>query len=324
MRRLGTWLTAALLCFALSSPGTAQTYPTRPITIVVPFSAGGGPDILGRRVAASMQAALGQPVVVENRVGAGGRVGTEAVARAAPDGYTILLGTSSSLVIAPALYKDLAYDSEKSFAPIGLAVYGPLILGVRSSLQIADLKSLLAYAKNNPNKLNFASTGTGSVHHLAGELLKQATGVEMTHIAYRGGAPAWLAVASGETDLMMDALFGGAIPLIQAGTVRVLAVTGNSRLSALPDVPTFNELGVAGVDVSFWWGFLAPAGTPAPVVARLNETLVVALSDPDLKSTFADQSLDLKASTQDEFDRLIHDNLALWRGVVEKAAIKPE
>ena len=324
MRRLGTWLTAALLCFALSSPGTAQTYPTRPITIVVPFSAGGGPDILGRRVAASMQAALGQPVVVENRVGAGGRVGTEAVARAAPDGYTILLGTSSSLVIAPALYKDLGYDSEKSFAPIGLAVYGPLILGVRSSLQIADLKSLLAYAKNNPNKLNFASTGTGSVHHLAGELLKQATGVEMTHIAYRGGAPAWLAVASGETDLMMDALFGGAIPLIQAGTVRVLAVTGNSRLSALPDVPTFNELGVAGVDVSFWWGFLAPAGTPAPVVARLNETLVVALTDPDLKSTFADQSLDLKASTQDEFDRLIHDNLALWRGVVEKAAIKPE
>jgi tripartite-type tricarboxylate transporter receptor subunit TctC len=313
LKRLFLSIAAAICALAVGN-AVAQTYPTRTVTIVVPFPAGGGPDILGRRVAAKLTASLGQPVVIENRVGAGGRVGTEAVARAAADGYTILLGTSSSLVVAPALYKDLLYDSEKSFAPLSLAVYGPLILAVRSSLPVFDLKALIAYAKQNPNKINFGSTGNGSVHHLAGELFKQAAGIEMTHIPYRGGAPAWTALSTGEVDLIMDALFGGALPLLQAGTARVMAVTGNTRLSALPDVPTFTELGVKGVDVSFWWGFLAPAGTPAAAIMRLNKDLTAALNDPALKASFAEQSLDLSPSTPAQFEKLISDNLARGRG----------
>jgi tripartite-type tricarboxylate transporter receptor subunit TctC len=302
----------------------AQIYPSQAVTIVVPFSAGGGPDILARRIAQQLTTSFGQPVIVDNRVGAGGRVGTEAVAKAAPNGYTVLLGTSSSLAIAPALYKDLPYDPEKSFAPVSLAVYGPMVLAVRKSLPVADLNALIAYAKENPGRLNFGSTGLGSVHHLAGELLQQTAGIKMTHIPYRGGAPAWTALVNGEIDVLIDALFGGGAPVLQAGTAKALGVTGSERISALADVPTFSERGIHGFDVSFWWGFAAPAGTPKSIVERLNKELTVALEEPGLRRSFSDLSLELTPSTPDAFGKLIAENTARWRSVVDKAAIKPE
>lgn len=320
---LRPWAVFVMAAF-LAVAAAAQPYPSRPITIVVPFAAGGGPDIVGRRIASKLSASMGVPVVIANRDGAGGRIGTGSVARAAPDGYTLLLGTSSALVLAPALYKDLPYDSGKSFAPVSLVVHGPMVLSVRSSLPVTDVRSLLAYASANPGRLNYGSAGVGSVHHLSGELLQRSAGFRMTHIPYKGGALAWNALSAGEVDLVIDAMFGGAAPALSGGKARAIAVTGPERLGALPAVPTLEEQGIRGMDVSFWWGFLVPAQTPAAIVSRLNREIVAAMSDPELKASFAVLSLDLRSSTSDEFSTLIASDLKRWRAAVVAADIKPE
>jgi tripartite-type tricarboxylate transporter receptor subunit TctC len=315
---------AALAGTSLAGAAHAQDYPSHTITIIVPFAAGGGPDIVGRRIAAKLSTRLGVPVIIDNRDGAGGRIGTSIAARAAPDGYTLLLGTSSALAIAPALYPDLTYDSQRSFAPVSLIVQGPLVLAVRTSLPVQNLQALLAYAKQNPGKLNFGSAGIGSVHQLAVEMLQRSAGVSMTHIPYKGGSPAWSALQAGEVDLVMDALYGGAAPTLDAGKARPLAVTGLARISALPQTPTFQEEGVPSMDFGFWWGMLAPKGTPAPIVARLSSELAQVVADPELKASFAALSLDLKSSTPDTFKTLLAGDMARWHSVVEKAGITAE
>jgi len=306
---------------AVASPALADEYPSRAITIIVPFAAGGGPDLVGRRIGAKMSTLLGVPVVVDNRDGAGGRIGTAQAARAAPDGHTVLLGTSSAMALAPALYTRLDYDPQGGFEPIGLIVKGPLVLSVRSSLPVADLGSLLDHARKNPGKLNFGSAGVGSVHQLSVEMLKHLTRVEMTHIPYKGGAPAWTALNSGEVDVMMDALFGGAQPSLAGGKARALAVTGPHRIDFLPQTPTFAEQGVAGMDMGFWWGMYAPRNTPPDVVRRLNTALTAAMADPELRGSFAALSLDLAPGTPDEFKRLLEHDTARWRAVVQSARI---
>jgi tripartite-type tricarboxylate transporter receptor subunit TctC len=316
---------AALLAaatLALAAPAVhADGYPTHPITIVVPFAVGGGPDLVGRRIGAKISALLGVPVVIDNRDGAGGRIGTAAVARAAPDGYTVLLGTSSAMAIAPALYPKLNYDAQRGFEPVGLIVQGPLVLSVRSSLPIPDLKSLLDVARREPGKLNFGSAGVGSVHQLSVEMLKHTAGINMTHVPYKGGAPAWSALQAGEVDVVMDALFGGAQPSLESGKARALAVTGPQRIQALPQTPTFREQGVDGMDVGFWWGMFAPRGTPPATVERLNQALDAAMADPELKASFAALSLDLKPGSPADFKALLARDTDRWRTVVQSAHI---
>lgn len=316
-------LCIALCCLSASAaaPAFADGYPSRAVTIIVPFAAGGGPDLVGRRIGAKMSAVLGVPVVIDNRDGAGGRIGTAQAARAAPDGHTVLLGTSSALALAPALYSRLDYDPQQGFEPVGLIVKGPLVLSVRSSLPIADLDALLDYARKNPGKLNFGSAGIGSVHQLSVEMLKHVTHVDMTHIPYKGGAPAWTALGSGEVDVVMDALFGGAQPSLAGGKARALAVTGPRRIPFLPQTPTFAERGVQGMDMGFWWGMVAPRGTPPDAIRRLNAALTTAMSDPDLKASFAALSLDLAPGTPDEFKQLLAHDAARWRTVVQSAKI---
>jgi tripartite-type tricarboxylate transporter receptor subunit TctC len=301
----------------LASSARAQSALTKPVTIIVPFAPGGGPDIVARKIAVKLSAGLGVPVIIDNRDGAGGRIGTAAVARAPADGHTLLLGTSSALALAPALYKDLRYDSDKSFAPVGLIVRGPLVLSVRSSLPVTDVKSLIDYAKKNPGSVNYGSAGVGSVHHVSAEILKRNAPIPMTHVPYKGGAPAWAALMRGEVDVIMDAMFGGAMPTLAAGKARAIAVTGDEPLAAYPAARPFKEQGVEGMDVSFWWGLLAPAGTPQPVVAAINKELRAALSDPQLVATFAGQGLDLQWSTPEAFRQLIASEARQWRANVE-------
>jgi tripartite-type tricarboxylate transporter receptor subunit TctC len=315
-------LATAACTLALPAVSWGQAFPSRPITIVVPFAPGGGPDIVARKIAPKLSASLGTSIVVENRDGAGGRIGTASAARAPADGHTLLLGTSSGLALAPALYKDLPYDPEKAFAPIGLIVHGPLVLSVRSALPVTDIRSLLDYARQNPGKLNYGSAGVGSVHHVSGEMLRRALSIEMTHIPYKGGAPAWAAMASGEVDLVIDAMFGGASQSLASGKARAIAITGDERLPALSGVRTFKEQGVQGMEVSFWWGMLAPRQTPAPVIDKINAALLSALADPEFKASFAALGLDLKSSSPDAFGKLISSEGGYWRTAVDSAKVK--
>lgn len=315
LRRRPALLALASLFLAASS--WAQGPLTRPVTIVVPFAAGGGPDIVARRIAVKLSAGLGVPVVVDNRDGAGGRIGTASVARAVPDGHTLLLGTSSALALAPGLYKELPYDAEKSFAPVGLIVHGPLVLSVRSSLPVSDVKSLVEYIRQNPGKVNYGSAGVGSVHHVSAEILQRNASISMTHVPYKGGAPAWAAMMRGDVDVIMDAMFGGAMQTLASGQARAIAVTGDRPLPGHSAARPFRDQGVQGMDVSFWWGLLAPAGTPPATVALINQELKNALADPQLVASFAAQGLDLKWSSPEAFRQLISSEGRQWRNNAE-------
>lgn len=315
------FLLVVLGACSIIGSGHAQTFPSKPVTIIVPFAPGGGPDIVARRIAVKLAADLGVPVVVDNRDGAGGRIGTAVVARAAPDGHTLLLGTSSALALAPALYKDLPYNAETAFAPVGLIVHGPLVLSVRSSLPVTDVRSLVEYSRKNPGKLNYGSAGVGSVHHVSAEMLRHAASIDMTHIPYKGGAPAWVAMVGGDVDVIMDAMFGGAMQTLSSGKARAIAVTGDRRLNSQPAAATFREQGIEGLDVSFWWGLLAPANTPAPVVATINKALRNAVSDPELVASFSALGLDLKSSTPEAFTQLMASELKHWRNAAESSKL---
>jgi tripartite-type tricarboxylate transporter receptor subunit TctC len=312
---------AILAPLVLASTAGAQTYPSRPVTMVVPFAAGGSIDVVAREIAAGLTPKLGQTVLVDNKVGAGGTIGTGAVAKAAPDGYTILLGTTSALAVAPSLYKDVAYDSLTSFAPIIEVTRGPFVLTVKPSLPVTDVRQLVELAKKTPGKLNAGSAGIGSVHHLALEMFKQAAGVDIVHVPFRGSGPAWTALIGGEIDMLFDSMPG---PLLYPGQVRPLAVAGPERLPGLPGVPTFAEAGVPNVSTVFFWVMLAPAGTPAPVVAKLNAALGATLRDPAIKEAFSKQSMETTPGTSDEITRFMAAEIPRWKAVVQKAGLKPE
>src|SRR5262245_32928773 len=308
---------SALLLFPFSTSARADDYPNHHITLIVPFPAGSGPDVYARIIAEKLVPRLGQPVVIENRAGGGGTTGGRAVATADPDGYTLLFGSTSSVVVAPAVAKEAPYDPVVAFTPIIQVARGSSILSGRAELPISNLPDLIAYARKNPGKLNYGSSGPGSLHHLSTEMLKRTAALDIVHIPFPGGAQSWTALQSGVVDVIFDSM-PGPISALQSGKARAVAVTGAKRLGNFPgvaelaNVPTFDEQGVKGIDVIFWFGILAPAGTPAPIIAKLNAALAASIRDPDVQAKFAQQSIEAAPGTVGEFGQLIAQQARHW------------
>ena len=298
----------------------AQGYPDKPLKLVVPFPPGGPTDIVGRLVAQKLAEGIGQPVVVENRPGAGGTVGSTAVARAPADGYTLLYG-STTLAIAPSLYRDLAYDPRTAFAPISLVSRGPIIAAVNAQLPAKTLKDFIALAKSSPGRINYGSAGSGTPPHLAAELFNTVAGVDLVHVPYKGGGPAVSDLAGGQVQVIFEGL-PTLLPHIKSGKVRALAITGAKRDPALPEVPTFAEAGLPGYDANFWNGLVAPAGTPAEVIARLNSVLVQALATPEVHAALVRLGLEAAGTTPQQFGDFIAAEIDKWARVVKASGAK--
>jgi len=301
----------------------AQAYPEHPIRLIVPYTAGGGADFVARIYAEGLAARLGQQVVVENQAGANGNIGAEAVARARPDGYTLLLTASSSLTINPALYKKMPYDATRDFAPVGIVAIQPNILVVHPSLPVHTVKELVAYAKANPGRLTFASAGVGSSGHLSGELFKSVAGVNMIHVPYKGTAPATADLLAGHVLVMFNNL-PPALPMTRAGTLRPLAVTGAARSPAAPDYPTMAEAGYPGVEVTVWNAVLAPAGTDDKIIGRLNEALTALSKDDGIRKRLIDQGVETVSSTPEQLSKRLADETRQWQTVASQAGIQAQ
>ena len=306
----------------LSSPAGAQNYPAKPIRMIVPFAPGGPNDVIGRVVAGKMSELLGQTVVVDNRSGAGGAVGTALVGTAAPDGFTILISGTSSLAINPSLYKKLPYDALRDFAPVSLVGTAPSLLVMNPSVPVKTIKDLIALAQAKPGQINYASGGIGSAPHLAGELLNAMAKIRMVHITYKGGGPSLTAVMAGEAHLFMGGL-SAAMPPAKDGRLRGIAVTSLKRSHFLPDVPTIAET-LPGYDVVNWYAIFAPAATPKPIIARLNAEIVKALVAADVRKRFNDLALDADTSTPEALGAYHRSEVKKWAQVVQAAGIKPE
>lgn len=297
-------------------------YPNRPIRLVVPYPPAGGTDIVARTLAEPLAGVLGQPVLVDNRGGAAGNLGTDIVAKSAPDGYTILF-TLSSHTINPKLYDKLPFDVEKDFAPISLAALIPQILVANPSVPANNVRELIALAKAEPGKLNYASVGTGSPGHIAGELFKLRTGVDIVHVPYKGGGPAVTDTLGGQVQLLFVSL-PAALQHVRAGRLKALAVTSDRRSQAAPDVPTIGESGVPDCVVNSWYGALAPAKTPPAIIAKLQAAFARVLAMPAVEEKLFQQGAEAAASTSAEFERRIHDELKQWEYVIREAKIKAE
>jgi tripartite-type tricarboxylate transporter receptor subunit TctC len=314
---------AALLLGPLAAPGAlAQDYPVRTVRLVVPFAPGGGNDALARLISQKLAAGLGQPVIVDNRPGAGGVTGTEHVARAAPDGYTLLLGFVGPLTMSPGMQK-VGYDPLTAFEPISLVAQGYQVLAVNPAVPAKSVQELVSLAKSKPGVLNYASGRQGTPLHLVPELFKQAAGVDIVHVPYKGSGPAATAVLAGDAQLMFGSMVA-TVPQASGGKLRALAVTSPRRVPALPEVPTLVETGFPGVEASSWYGVLAPAGTPRAVVAKLNAEIVKAVASADFRDTLAAQGQEAMSSTPDEFRAFIRAELDKWTRVVRTAGIKLE
>jgi len=309
------------LGLAISHGGFAQTYPAKPVRIIVPFPPGGPTDVVGRLVATKLGEALNQQFVVENRAGAGGTVGSEVVAQAPADGYTLLYGSTSTLAMAPSLYRKLGYDPRKSFAPISLVSSGPLLVAVNAAVPAQTLAQLIALAKEKPGALNYGSAGNATPPHLAAELFKSLAAIDLTHVPYKGGAPALQAIAAGEVQVIFEGIVT-LLPQIRAGRLRALAITGTARDVTLPDVPTVAEAGLPGFQVNFWSGLVAPAGTPAEVVNVLNAALRRALAAPDARDTLTKFGLAPAGNTPLEFARFIDSEIVRWDRAVQASGAK--
>ncbi len=305
-----------------SAPAQADAYPNKPLRFILPFPPGGGTDILGRIISERLAANLGQPVVIENRGGAGGNVGAEAAAKSAPDGYTIVLA-APSLAISPSLYSKLNYDPVKDFAPISLVATVPNVMITPPSVPAQTLREFIALAKSKPGSMNFGSGGNGTSNHLAGELFNIVAGVKLVHVPYKGVNLAMNDVLSGEVHLVVIGI-PAAAPHIKAGKLRALALIAPQRSPALPEVPTVAEAGLPNFEVTTWYGVLAPAGTPRPIVTRLNAELVKIMHAPELKERLASLATDPATSTPEEFAAYIKQEIAKWAEVVRKAGLKAE
>lgn len=318
IRALMAVLTVTLLAMAASfaHAETAAQYPSKPIHLIVPFPPGGTTDILARDVAQKLSETWHQQVIVENRPGAGGNIGADLVAKAAPDGYTLVMGTVGTHAINPSLYKKMPYDHVKDFAPVVLVAGVPNVLVVNPSLPVHSVQELIAYAKANPGKLNFASSGNGTSIHLSGELFKSMTGVEMTHVPYKGSAPALTDLIGGQVQLMFDNL-PSSLGFIKAGKLRALAVTSAARSATLPDLPTIAESGLPGFEASSWFGVLAPAGTPRDIVQKVNQAVAAWLDTPDAKQRLLAQGAIPAGGSPEAFAKHIDAETAKWAKVVK-------
>jgi tripartite-type tricarboxylate transporter receptor subunit TctC len=293
------------------------------VRFIVPYPPGGSADILARSIGAKLAEGLAQPVVVDNRPGAGTAIGTEATAKSPPDGYTVMIGTVSSHAINPSLNPNLKYDPVKDFAPVSLVASIPFVLLAHPSLPAGSVQELVALARAKPGALNFSSAGNGTSNHLAGELLKSMTNVEMVHVPYKGSAPALTDLLAGQVNLMFDLVLT-AQPHVRSGAARALGVTGRSRSPALPSVPTIDESGVPGYEVSAWFGIFAPARTPAAVVKRLNAEIVKIMQLPEMKERLASQGAEAMSSTPEQFAAYVTEELAKWSRVVKASGMKVE
>ncbi len=315
---------ALALCLALgfALEAAAQAYPAKPIRFIVPFPPGGSADILARAIGQKAGEGLGQSLIIENRPGAGTAIGAEALAKSAPDGYAIMIGTVSSHAINPALNPKLPFDPVKDFTPVSLVASIPFAMIVHPSVPAKTVEEFVALARAKPGTLNYSSAGSGTSNHLAGELLKSMAGIDIVHVPYKGSAPALNDLISGQVALMFDLVLTAA-PHVKSGAVRGLAVTSAKRSSVLPDLPTVAE-SIPGYEVSAWFGIFAPAGVPQPVVQRLNAEFVKALREPDLRQRLASQGAEPITSTPEEFAAYLRSEIDKWAKVVKVAGMKPD
>ncbi|HVP09144.1 MAG TPA: tripartite tricarboxylate transporter substrate binding protein [Burkholderiales bacterium] len=310
-----------LLCAALVSLSAgAQPFPTRPVKLVVGFTPGGGVDIAARTLAPKLSELIGQPVIVENKPGAGTNIANDFVAKAAPDGTTLLVNTPA-VAINMSLYKNLPFDTLRDFAPVSMFSESPNILVVNAKLAAASLKDFLAYARANPGKLNYSSAGAGTTQHLSAELLKLRTGISMVHVPYKGTAPSLTALIAGEVDASF-ANIPAILQHVKSGRLRPLASTGTKRAALMPDVPTMKEAGVKGVEVTVWYGVLAPAATPKEMVAGLSGAVAKAAHDPEMKKRLAEQGAEPVGNSAEEFAKILKDEIATWAEVVKVSGAK--
>ena len=317
---LGSIASAVVLGAGLlgGTSALAQAYPTKPVTIIVPFAAGGTTDILARIIGQALTAELGQSVVVDNRAGAGGNIGGQAAAKAAPDGHTLFMGTVGTHAINASLYKKMPFDPVKDFAPLTRVANVPNLLVANPAQPYKSVKDLIAYAKANPGKVNFGSSGNGSSIHLSGELFKSLAKVDMQHVPYKGSAPAVTDLLGNQIDIMFDNM-PSAIQHVRSGKLVPLAVTTAKRSPELPNVPTIAEAGVPGYEATSWFGMFAPAGTPAPVLAKLNAAIVKVLAQPDVKKKINEQGAEVYSETPEQFAAFIQAESVKWGKVVKES-----
>ncbi|MGE4370197.1 MAG: Bug family tripartite tricarboxylate transporter substrate binding protein [Burkholderiaceae bacterium] len=303
-----------LLSFS-TSVFAADQWPSQTIRLIVPYAPGGATDVTGRLLAENLRGRLGQSVIVENRSGAGGNIGTDLVAKAAPDGYTMLFAYAGPIGINQFVYKNLPFNPKKDFSPVTLVAEAPLVLVVNSSLPVKTVDELIAYAKANPNKLSYGSSGTGGADHLAGELFKERTGTTMVHVPYKGGAPAMNDLVGGQTNLQF-ATIPGAIGHIRSGRIRPIALLSSKRFGLLPDVPTIAEAGLSDFEINNWYGIALPAGTPEPIVKRLNKELVEIVRLPEVGARFLELGLIPLWMTPEEFKTFLEADAKNWEKIV--------
>jgi tripartite-type tricarboxylate transporter receptor subunit TctC len=316
------FLFVLMLSLLSASGAMSQNYPNRPIRIVAPFPPGGGLDMVSRALAQRMSAPLGQSVIIDNRAGADGMIGTEQVARAAADGYTLLISSTGPMVINPALNLKMPYDTVKDFAPITLVVVQPLCLVVHPSLPVKSVKELVALAKSRPGQLNYGSAGIGNGAHLAGELFKIATGIDIVHVPYKGAAPAVVDLLAGQVQIMLNSI-PVLLPQIRAGKLKALSVGADHRMAMMPETPTMLEAGVARFDANSWYGFFAPAATPKDIVGKLNTEAAKILRGQELRDFMAQQGADSIGNSSEEFAAHIKSELAKWSLAVKAANVQP-
>ena len=304
-------------------PSLAQSWPVKPVRIIVPFPPGGGLDLFARLVAAQMQDRLGQQIMVENRSGASGMIGAESVAKAAPDGYTVLFSTAAEIAINQSLYRNMPYDPIRDFAPASYASHAALLFSVHPSIPALSVRQMIELAKQKPGELTYASAGTGSVHHLAGELLKTIAGLNIIHVPYKGAGPAVIDMVGGQVSMGFSAL-PSSLPHARSGKLRPLAVTSRKRSDAAPDIATFVELGFRQIDIVSWYGVLAPSRTSADIVIRLSTEVNAAASRPEIKAKLLQQGIDVIGTTPDEFGRFIQSEVARYANIIRESGAKLE
>jgi tripartite-type tricarboxylate transporter receptor subunit TctC len=318
---------ALALCLGLgiaaAGQAGAQSYPSKPIRLIVPFSAGGGVDLMGRIIAPKLSEALGQPVVVENRAGANGMIGAELVARAAPDGHTLLIIELGSLTISAGLYPNLPFDPVKDLLPVSMLSYSPHLVTVGEANKLKSMQELIRFARANPDKLNYASAGTGSAPHLVAVLLGSEAQFRWTHVPYKGVGPGLGDVAAGQVDAIMTSMFAS-LSLVRGGKLRALAVTGKTRSPLLPNVPTMLESGVDGFITGSWQTVFAPGGTPPAIVSRLNTEMRRIMQDPGVVERLAALATEPAPMSIEETRSVVRDDIARWKKVIVETGVKPE